>query len=59
MSAVVEVGEYAFEMLKLEAERRGMTVEDLCLSFFVDGCNAPNFCPEVQCTSEEPQKESK
>lgn len=52
MKVVVDVDAYEYEALKIEAERKGMTVEALCASFFAAGCNAPvSFDSGVQCTA--------
>ena len=56
MGGVVYFEGYMAELIKLQAERRGMSAEDYVLSFFLgDGCNAPaskaaSFAHEVKCT---------
>lgn len=50
MSATITLSAYQFEVVRLLAERSGLTVEQVLVGFF--GCNAPaRAVPhEVQCT---------
>lgn len=47
----IDLGNYAEERIKLEAERANETVNDWIVSFFEERCNAPSSSSvEVQCT---------
>lgn len=49
MSATITLTAYQFEVVRLLAERGGLTVEQVLVGFF--GCNAPSRAVphEVQC----------
>ena len=50
----IELGNYAEERIRLEAERANETVEDFIISFFEERCNAPSSREGVQCTTPNP-----
>lgn len=52
MDATITLTPYQFEIVRLLAERAGITPAEVLLGFF--GCNAPRVAPvsnQVQCTA--------